>query len=207
MPTGAARNWHKKYAVHNFLREGDVLLEQNLEDNDGFLPSLEETHHVIYYKHLFEALYVVHSNDHPKAKTFHNKVNQKYCNIPRTICDLFTATCSRCIKKLHCYKPSAGYQPIITHGFGAQGQIDLVDFQGLPDGEFKFLLNYYDHGIKFRYSTALVSKQAAAIAQVLLNIFSIFGLPAILQSDNGCEFTEIATNMKVNISNEVSICN
>ena len=92
-------------------------------------------------------------------------------------------------------------------GFGAQGQIDLVGFQGLPDGEFKFLLNYYDHGTKFGYSTALVSKRASAVARVLLDIFSIFGPPAILQSDNGREFTGIATNPKVDISDEVSICN
>ena len=82
----------------------------------------------------------------------------------------------------------------------------MVDFQGLPDGEFKFLLNYYDHGTKFGYSTALVSKRALAVARVLLDIFSIFGLPAILQSDNGCNIMEIVTNTKVDISNKVSDC-
>ena len=90
------------------------------------------------------------------------------------------------------------------HGFRARGQIDLVDSQGMSDGEFKLLLNYYDHGIKICYSTALVLKRALAIAHVLLNIFSIFGLLAILQSDNGREFTGVANSTEVDISDEVS---
>ena len=89
---------------------------------------------------------MVHGNDHLKAKMFHNKVNEKYCNIPWNVCDIFTQICPHCIEKLHHNEPPAGYQPILLYGFGACGQIDLVDFQGLPDGEFKFLLNNYDHG-------------------------------------------------------------
>ena len=43
---------------------------------------------------------------------------------------------------------TAGSQPILTKGFGRRGQVDLIDFQSMPDGDFKFLLNYQDHGIK-----------------------------------------------------------
>ena len=77
-------------------------------------------------------------------------------------------------------------------------QIDLANFQGMPDGEFKFLL-----GI----STALVSKRASAIACMLLEIFSVFGPLAILQSDNGREFVGVANLTKVDISDEVSDLN
>ena len=80
---------------------------------------------------------------------------------------------------------SAGHKPILTKGFGARGQVclptvcatasglaaaktcavpsvvavraqvDLIDFQSSPDGQFKFLLNYQDHGTKWCARTCL----------------------------------------------------
>ena len=44
-----------------------------------------------------------------------------------------------------------GHQPILTSGFGTRGQIDLIDLQNAPDGEFKFLLTYIDHGTKIAF--------------------------------------------------------
>ena len=44
--------------------------------------------------------------------------------------------------------PTAGVRNIITEGFGVRGQVDLIDFQSTPDGPFKYLLNYIDHGVK-----------------------------------------------------------
>ena len=55
-----------------------------------------------------------------------------------------------------------GHKPILARGFGRRGQVDLIDFQSCPDGTFKFLLNYQDHGIKFHVSRALTSKRDTA---------------------------------------------
>jgi hypothetical protein len=44
--------------------------------------------------------------------------------------------------------PVAGIKNIVMEGFGVRGQVDLIDFQSMPDGAFKFLLNNIDHGIK-----------------------------------------------------------
>jgi len=63
----------------------------------------------------------------------------------------------------------------------------------MPDGNFKFLLNYLDHGTKIAYSTALVSKRAASVALVLMDIFTLFGPPRFLQADTGREFYGAAT--------------
>ena len=40
----------------------------------------------------------------------------------------------------------AGIKNIISFGFGVQGQVNLIEFQSMPDGLFKFLLNYINHG-------------------------------------------------------------
>ena len=46
-------------------------------------------------------------------------------------------------------------------------------------------------GIKLHDNRALTSKRNDAIAFALLDIFTVYGAPAILQSDNGREFTQV----------------
>ena len=40
----------------------------------------------------------------------------------------------------------------------SRDQIDLVDYQHCPDGEFRYLLTYVDHGTKYAMVQALKSK-------------------------------------------------
>ena len=51
-------------------------------------------------------------------------------------------------------------------------------------------------GIKLYDNRALTSKRNSAIAFALLDIFTTYGAPAILQSDNGREFQSIAHKNK-----------
>ncbi|XP_044745145.1 uncharacterized protein LOC123307008 [Coccinella septempunctata] len=67
-------------------------------------------------------------------------------------------------------------------------QVDLIDMQSQADDQYKFILVYQDHLTKFIQLRPLKSKRAEEVAYVLLDIFSIFGAPSILQSDNGREF-------------------
>ena len=68
-------------------------------------------------------------------------------------------------------------------------QIDLIDMQSNPDGDFKCILVYQDHLTKFCILKALSRKTAVEVAKQVLDIFSIFGAPSIIQSDNGREFS------------------
>ena len=83
----------------------------------------------------------------------------------------------------------AGIRNIVTLGFGQRGQIDLIDFQSMPDGVFNYLLNYIDHGVKMLISIPLASKRASAVAFALFTIFTEIGPPMLLQTDNGGEFS------------------
>jgi hypothetical protein len=60
-----------------------------------------------------------------------------------------------------------------------------IDFQSMPDGDFVYIINYQDHGIKFVFSVPMTSKRASAVAGAFLEIFTVIGTPLILQSDNG----------------------
>ena len=55
------------------------------------------------------------------------------------------------------------------------------------DEDLKWILVYQDHLTKFAQLRPVKSKRAPEIAYQLLDIFSIFGVPSILQSDNGRE--------------------
>jgi IS30 family transposase len=72
-------------------------------------------------------------------------------------------------------------------------QVDLIDMQSFPDGDYKYILVYQDHGIKFCVIEALTKKSKMAVALELLRIFSLLGPPMILQSDNGREFEKVCS--------------
>jgi len=72
------------------------------------------------------------------------------------------------------------------------------DMQSMPDGIYKFIMNYQDHLTKFCVVKSLTSKRAAEVAYKLLtSVFLVFGAPHILQSNNGRKFTaSIITELK-----------
>ena len=86
----------------------------------------------------------------------HGRIAKVYANISRPVCKAFTDTCPGCIIEQQRLCPLAGLRPIVTPGFGTRGQVDLIDFQSMPDHGFNFLLNYIDHGIKPLFCVPLV---------------------------------------------------
>jgi hypothetical protein len=137
-----------------------------------------------------------HDQDHTKGLTLYACLGEQFQNIGRELCKMFTDMCPICITRMKCNRPVAGIKPIITHGFGIRGQVDLIDFQSMLGGNFHFLLNYIDHGVKFLFSIPLTHKRASCVAIALLEIFTVVGPPMILQSDNGNEFNTAAMTRK-----------
>ena len=138
--------------------------------------------------------HAIHINGgHCKARTFLNRVKAQFGkSVPERLVQLYVECCPQCTVQKPRKTVTAGHKPILTKGFGARGQVDLIDFQSCPDGSFKYLLNYQDHGIKLYDNRALTSKRTEAIAFALLDIFTLIGAPAILQTDNGREFSGAA---------------
>ena len=71
-----------------------------------------------------------------------------------------------------------------------------MNFQSMPDGQFKYVLDYQDHGTKFCQLRPLTKKSHKAVALELIKIFSAFGPPSILQVDNGKEFSHAVTKSR-----------
>ncbi|KRZ65334.1 KRAB-A domain-containing protein 2, partial [Trichinella papuae] len=101
-------------------------------------------------------------------------------------CHSFLTFCEECHKKRARKLPkSLVVKPLVSTNLMSQAQVDLINFQTMPDGDFKFIMTYLNHFAKFCILSPLKSKQAEEVASKLLEIFFTFSCSGILQSDNG----------------------
>ena len=148
-----------------------------------------------YVERFFSDLLKIHRVDHYKGNTFLKCAKRAHENLPRELCKMFSDCCPQCITVMQAKKPVEEIKNIVvTKGSGVRGQVDMNDFQSMPDGRFQFLMNYIDHGIKKLTATPLVAKRTTGVAVALLNIFTEQGPPSILQADNGGEFSGSTTD-------------
>lgn len=162
---------------------------------------------VLHTENMYDELFAVHKQGgHAKARSLEMRAKLTFARIPRWVTNLVCETCPTCVTRVNRKVTSAGHTPIITKGMGSRGQVDLIDFQSCPDGEYKFLLNYQDHGTKYYDNRPLTCKRASAVAFALLDIFSQIGPPCLLQSDNGREFSGIAADKRHLAFNDDEVC-
>ncbi|KAL4085073.1 hypothetical protein QTP88_027911 [Uroleucon formosanum] len=93
-------------------------------------------------------------------------------------------------EKLSAYHTRTGHGGIGKMHAVLSKQYSIFYLYSLPDGKYKWILNYQDHHTKFISLLLLESKRAVEVASNLLTIFLTFGAPKILQSDNGREFSQ-----------------
>ncbi|CAG8805867.1 27509_t:CDS:2, partial [Racocetra persica] len=103
--------------------------------------------------------------------------------------------CKICKTRRLSSKPLA-IRPIISKFFIQRLQIDLIDMRTRRDSEFKWIAHARDHFSHFSWDRILTDKCVAKVAVFLFDIFTVFGLPIFLQSDNRHEFTaDIINNL------------
>lgn len=195
IPNKLGYKWIKRYDITTVDTRHVLIFKQA----DG--EALDTCCKVVKYSQIFDVVRKIHEveagNDHPKSKTLYKRVSSKYGkSIPRWVCEMFPNFCPVCIRSKPRKKAKAGHQPLLTRGMNVRAQIDLIDYQSMPDGPFNYVLDYQDHGIKFCQLRALTQRTHRAIALELIQIFCIFGPPSILQADNGREFSHGASKSR-----------
>lgn len=117
-----------------------------------------------------------------------SELKSKYCNITNDTIVAYLNLCTHCQKKSS--NPIRGLvsKPVLHSTFNSRAQIDSIDMHSQNINGFRFILNYQDHLTKFVLLRALSNKRAEEIAHNLLDIYTTFGAPAIIHSDNGREF-------------------
>ena len=100
----------------------------------------------------------------------------------------FIHLCQTCQLKSKKARKHLVVKPIVSNDFNHRCQMDLIDMQSSPDGDFKHILVYQDHLSEFVQLRPLKSKSSEKVADHLDQILCILGAPRILQTDNGREF-------------------
>lgn len=155
-------------------------------------PVKKEGDPIIYYAHLDETFQIIHechiSIGHGGRVRMMKKLKSKYKNVTAEMVTIYLNLCDSCQKKKSLPKKGVVVQPISNNELNSRGQIDLIDMQSQPDDDYKFIMIYEDYLTKFVQLRPLKSKRPEEIAHHLLDIFTIFGAPNILESCNGREF-------------------
>ena len=142
--------WNKAFAV--VANGGSIVVVARPPDIVGQEEiGINFVKQIPYFEHTFSDVRRAHGEDHMRGGTLYGRVCNQIDNICRYICKMFIDLCPICIQHQLHNLPIAGLRPIVIHGFGTEGQLDLIDFQSMPDGSFRFLLNYVDHGVKFLF--------------------------------------------------------
>jgi len=94
---------------------------------------------------------------------------------------------------------------LLTSVMNVHAQIDLINYQSMPDGSYNYMLGYQDHVLKFCQLCSLRQRTYKAVAIELINIFCTFGQLSILQADNGMESSHGAATRHIQLDEEVSI--
>ena len=134
---------------------------------------------------IFDILNEAHiDTGHGGRNRMYKEVQKKYKNITQEHISLYLSICTCCLEKSSVPKKGVVVKPMVFRDMNSRGQVDLIDMQSQADGEFKWILVYQDYLTKFVQLRANKSKRAVKVAYHSLDIFCIFGAPAILQSDN-----------------------
>uniref|UniRef100_A0A8C3WE45 SCAN domain containing 3 n=1 Tax=Catagonus wagneri TaxID=51154 RepID=A0A8C3WE45_9CETA len=166
-----------------------------------------ETDKIRYYLHsedLFDILHDTHlSIGHGGRTRMEKELQAKYKNITKEVIMLYLTLCKPCQQKNSKLKKVLTSKPIKE--VNSRCQVDLIDMQLNPDGEYKFIMHYRDLGTKLSFLRSLKSKRPKEVAHALLDIFTIIGAPSVLQSDSGREFSSQIVNELSSIWPELKI--
>lgn len=171
------------------LRKYNVVSTKGIEK---LIVPVKESNLIKYYVHIEEIFQVLHDAHiaigHGGRNHMEKELSTKYKNITREMIVIYLNLCEICQKKQNVPKKGLVVKPILNNEMNSRCQVDLIDMQSQADEQYKFILVYQDHLTKFVQLRPLKSKRAEEVAYVLLDIFTIFGAPSILQSNNGREF-------------------
>jgi hypothetical protein len=192
----SSKSRHQYYILNKFevLTCGDVekLIKKrkSSEDSPIYYATIEDTYDIISKAHV--------ATGHGGRDRMLKHLAKKYANITTEAVELFKSYCLVCQEKRKRPKTTGVVvRPILSKEFNSRCQVDLIDMQSSPQGQFKWIMVYQCHLTKFIILRPLTSKRAGEVAFQLLDIFLLFGAPVILQSDNGTEFTaQVITELK-----------
>ncbi|XP_033617842.1 SCAN domain-containing protein 3-like [Fukomys damarensis] len=131
------------------------------------------------------------------------ELQAKYKNITKEVIMLYLTLCKPCQQKNSELKKVLTSKSIKE--INSRCQVDLIDMQLNPDGEYKFIMHYQRLHMKLSFLRSLKSKRPQEVTHALLYIFAIIGAPSFLQCNNGREFSSQIIREISNIWSELKL--
>ena len=201
-----AKAKEKKESIdYRRLARFDVIIVQG---HEKLIEAINgETDKIRFYLHsedLFDILHDTHlSIGHGGRTRMEKELQAKYKNITKEVIMLYLTLCKPCQQKNSKLKKVLTSKPIKE--VNSRCQVDLIDMQLNPDGEYKFIMHCQDFRTNLSFLRSLKSKRPKEVARALLDIFTIIGAPSVLQSDSGREFSSQIVSELSNIWPELKI--
>ncbi|XP_015363902.1 PREDICTED: KRAB-A domain-containing protein 2-like [Diuraphis noxia] len=198
----------KKKTIKDYrlVRKYDILV---MNGKEHLIRPIGEKNVVLYYatiEELFDILYETHSAiGHGGRNRMVSELKNNYCNITNETIMVFLKLCVECHKKAVRSKIGVTPKSILHPTFNSRAQIDLIDMQSRCHNDHRFIMYYQEHLTKYIVLKPLKSKCAEEIAYHLIDIFTLFGAPAILQSYCGEQFVTSVINKLHDQWDEVKI--
>lgn len=170
----------KRFAVCTVNGEERLIVPLQGQQQMQFFVTTDQLYDVIAEAHL--------ASEHKGRNVLMPMLQQKYKNVTKEAVQIYLELCPTCLLKKRVKKRGLTVKPMVFQELNDRWQIDLIDMQSSPDGEYRFIFNCQDHLTKFTHLRPLKTKTAVEVAENLLEIVLVFGAPSILQSDNGREF-------------------
>jgi hypothetical protein len=128
--------WNRSFALVTFgesivvVASPPHIVRQDKDININYVKR------ITYFERVYCDICWAHGQDHTRGRTLYGRICDSIDNIARDYCKLYTDLCPICIQCQARNPPVAGLRPIVMYGLGTRGQVDLIDFQSMPDGSF-----------------------------------------------------------------------
>ena len=142
-----------KLKVTNF--EGIVIKRLMNNTNKPFV-KLEEIFDIVHEIHL--------KKGHTGRDAMVKHLAGEYANITRSQVEIYLKVCEFFFLKNNKQRKGLVTNPLLFKEYNSRCQVDLIDMQSQPDGEYRFILNYQDHLTKFVRLVPLKHKSASDVA-------------------------------------------
>lgn len=194
----STRGAHKTVKDYRRVRKYDVMM---IDGKERLIKPVvgEKSKQVLYYAmndELFDIIHKVHSEiGHGGRNRMAMELKKNYCNVTTETIMLYLGLCSHCQKRSSSYRKTDTAMPILYSKFNSYNRLEVIDMEEMIYENFRFLFIYQELKSKFILLRALKSRNE--IATHLLDIFTTFGPPACLSSDEGEEFiVSVLTELK-----------
>ncbi|KRZ07302.1 KRAB-A domain-containing protein 2, partial [Trichinella zimbabwensis] len=149
-----------------------------------------EIRRIATFEEMFSIVRDAHSRiDHGGERKTFLEIKKKWANVTLEICKIYISYCEDChLKRKKKIPKRLVVKPIVSSSIMSRGQVDLINYQTMPDDKFNYVMTYVDYFSKFCVLRPLTSKSSEEVAHNLLDVFLLIGAPSILQSDNGRAF-------------------